>query len=153
MKALTLHQPWASLIAHGVKTIETRSWAPPRQLVGQRIAIHAGKRVVRGGTSWGTRQAIADLYGPEWWSEIPVGAVVCTAVLVDARQVTGRIGGVAQLARSLAGDPGRSEVEIDPHGDFDPGRWLWFLRDVQTFDPMPAIGHQGLWDWEAPAVV
>ena len=27
VKSLTLHQPWASLIAHGVKSIETRSWA------------------------------------------------------------------------------------------------------------------------------
>ena len=27
MKALTLHQPWASLMAWGVKTIETRGWA------------------------------------------------------------------------------------------------------------------------------
>ena len=27
VKALTLHQPWASLMAWGVKTIETRGWA------------------------------------------------------------------------------------------------------------------------------
>ncbi len=27
MKALTPHQPWASLMAWGVKTIETRGWA------------------------------------------------------------------------------------------------------------------------------
>lgn len=44
MKALTLWQPWASLIALGVKTIETRSWAAPKSLIGQRIAIHASKR-------------------------------------------------------------------------------------------------------------
>ena len=44
MKAITLHQPWASLIAEGIKTIETRSWAPSREIIGQRIAIHAAKR-------------------------------------------------------------------------------------------------------------
>jgi hypothetical protein len=27
MKMLTLHQPWASLIAVGAKTIETRPWS------------------------------------------------------------------------------------------------------------------------------
>ena len=43
MKAITLHQPFASLIANGTKTIETRSWAPPKALIGQRIAIHAGE--------------------------------------------------------------------------------------------------------------
>lgn len=39
MKALTIRQPWASLIAHGVKTIETRSW---RTHYRGPIAIHAG---------------------------------------------------------------------------------------------------------------
>lgn len=43
MKALTLHQPYASLIARGVKTIETRTWPAPAGLIGERIAIHAGK--------------------------------------------------------------------------------------------------------------
>lgn len=44
MKAVSLWQPWASLIACGAKTIETRSWPAPRTVVGQRIAIHAAKR-------------------------------------------------------------------------------------------------------------
>ena len=37
-KVLTLHQPWASLVALGVKTIETRSWST--QYRGP-LAIHA----------------------------------------------------------------------------------------------------------------
>lgn len=40
MKALTLHQPWASLIAVGAKTIETRSWSTSHRGA---LAIHAGK--------------------------------------------------------------------------------------------------------------
>ena len=39
MKALTVRQPWASLIALGVKTIETRSWRAPKALIGERIAM------------------------------------------------------------------------------------------------------------------
>lgn len=42
MKALTVHQPWAQLIAIGVKRIETRSRRAPVALIGERIAIHAG---------------------------------------------------------------------------------------------------------------
>lgn len=42
--ALTLWQPWASLVAEGVKTIETRSWPAPAALAGERIAIHAGAK-------------------------------------------------------------------------------------------------------------
>ena len=48
MYAITLHQPWASLIALRLKTVETRSWPAPARLVGQTVAGHAGKRVVRG---------------------------------------------------------------------------------------------------------
>ena len=41
MKALTLHQPWASLIAIGAKKIETRSWATSYR---GPLAIHAAVR-------------------------------------------------------------------------------------------------------------
>jgi hypothetical protein len=39
MYALTLHQPWATLIADAEKQVENRSWAPPRVIWGSRIAI------------------------------------------------------------------------------------------------------------------
>ena len=42
MKALSLWQPWASLIAAGVKKVETRHW--PTAYRGP-IAIHAAKRL------------------------------------------------------------------------------------------------------------
>lgn len=42
MKALTLIQPWASLITEGIKTIETRSWSTKYR---GPLAIHAGKKV------------------------------------------------------------------------------------------------------------
>lgn len=41
MKAITLWQPWASLLACGAKGYETRSWATSYR--GQ-IAIHAAKK-------------------------------------------------------------------------------------------------------------
>lgn len=45
MNALTVWQPWASLIAIGAKGAEFRSWPTPRRLkLGTTIAIHAGTR-------------------------------------------------------------------------------------------------------------
>lgn len=41
MWALTLTQPWASLVVLGEKRYETRSWRPPAARIGERIAIHA----------------------------------------------------------------------------------------------------------------
>jgi len=42
VKALTLHQPWASLIAVGAKRIETRSWSTSYR---GPLAIHAAARL------------------------------------------------------------------------------------------------------------
>lgn len=45
MKAISLWQPWTSLIACGAKPYETRDWAPPASLIGQPIAIQAAKKI------------------------------------------------------------------------------------------------------------
>jgi hypothetical protein len=47
MKAISLWQPWASLIAAGLKPYETRNWAPAPSMIGQTIAIHAAKKIDR----------------------------------------------------------------------------------------------------------
>ena len=41
--AITILQPWATLILRGYKTYETRTWKPPRKFLGQRIALHTAK--------------------------------------------------------------------------------------------------------------
>ena len=46
MKALTIWQPWASLIIAGAKPYEFRGWRAPRALIGQRIVIHAAARKI-----------------------------------------------------------------------------------------------------------
>ena len=45
MKALSIWQPWASLIMSGHKKIETRSWPAPYSIRGQRIAIASTKTI------------------------------------------------------------------------------------------------------------
>ena len=136
MKAITLWQPWASLIADRKKKSETRHWPPPRYLVGQTIAIHAGKRV--------ERDYCEDFgYLPDG---IPRGAVVCYARLSGAAQV-GEIDplGYLKFRRQPIGDC-PAVVKVDKFGDYSPGRWLWFLEDVQKLPaPIQARGSQGIW--------
>jgi hypothetical protein len=43
--ALSVMQPWGSLIAFGQKALENRSWAPPISMIGKRFAIHASKKL------------------------------------------------------------------------------------------------------------
>ena len=44
MQAISLWQPYASLIAAKVKPFETRHWPAQSHRIGQRIAIHAALR-------------------------------------------------------------------------------------------------------------
>ncbi len=138
MKAITVHQPWASLIAAGRKRYETRSWAPPDALRGQRIAIHAGL-----GFTYFTRHTIIgmtmrSLHGPAWDTSLPAGAVVATATLADWQRTQA-------VVCSLS-------VDDLAFGDFSNDRWAWDLRDVEPlYPPMPARGRQRLWEWEPPA--
>ena len=143
MKAITLHQPWASLIACGHKTVETRSWAPPGELIGERIAIHAGKQ----GTSIEMLLDIAECCAHMPCEPVPFGAVVATARLADAGQVLSYEEADAFVVRRLHGGRtyGRPECVC---GDYREGRWLWVLENIEALDPpVPARGYQGLWEW------
>lgn len=44
MKALTYWRPWPTLILSHGKDCENRTQPPPRDLIGERVAVHAGKR-------------------------------------------------------------------------------------------------------------
>ena len=66
--ALSLKQPWATLLAHGYKTIEVRSWPTTQR---RRILIHAAR--------------VSD-DRPEAWTRLP------EALHVAAQQVGGIIG-------------------------------------------------------------
>ena len=71
MYAITRHQPWESLIAPGIKTVETRPWPAAARLVGLTIAIHAGQRVVKGPGD-AIRQELRTRLGEDW-SRRPIG--------------------------------------------------------------------------------
>lgn len=121
MKALTLHQPWASLIVDGVKKIETRP--KPWYFVGP-VAIHAGLHV--------DRIACAQFgYDPD--------TIVRGAVLGTADKT-----GLIHFENGLLGP----NFVADPYGDFTPGRYGYPLANVVKFvKPIPARGKQGFWDW------
>ena len=151
--ALTLHQPWASMIADGRKRYETRSWKPPAAIITGRIAIHAGAN----------RQ---HREYARWWGydfdRLPFGAVVCTAKVVAAHHIWLGPYGVhppGETLASVANDSLLSEadpcyiadagmIDTDEYGDYSTGRWAWRLTDVEPVDPpVPARGRQGVWRW------
>lgn len=175
MKAISLWQPWASLIACGAKPYETRSWSPPRELIGQRIAIHAAKKVDKGAADFAEELLygqhkdggfdLADklaasfgatpgtLLGAFGMAVMPVGCIVCTATLDAAFQLGDYAEGTAvpaaKVVRSLVSRPMPDcfTVRTDDFGDYAPGRWAWLMRDVQALNPpAPMKGAQGFFD-------
>jgi len=90
MKAITLWQPWASLIALGEKTIETRSWSTKYR---GPLAIHAGLRCQArplGGFTVeddtprrSAKQFLMRGESLSWPYRLPLGVVVATCELVD----------------------------------------------------------------------
>ena len=43
IKGLSLTRPWPFAFTHGGKLVENRSWKPPKNMIGQFIALHAAK--------------------------------------------------------------------------------------------------------------
>ena len=58
MKAISIKQPWASLIAHGIKDIENRTWSCPQKYIGQRVLIHVSKTTDENGWEALTREQL-----------------------------------------------------------------------------------------------
>ena len=149
MRALTLTQPWATLVAYGVKRIETRSW--PTNYGGP-LAIHAAASMPRFAQEFLSDDVcLRALAGAGALDHpMPRGAVVAVCTLVGCY----RIGEDAAGWPVLAGDPPEryvSEAE-EPWGNYDSGRYAWVLEDVRRLEvPQPAKGQLGLWEWRAPA--
>ena len=70
----------------GLKNIETRSWPAARIFIGQRIAIHAGKRKPRP-TDWNIEMQRVVLQRAGGSHSMSMGAVVATARLIECMQV------------------------------------------------------------------
>ena len=151
MYAITLHQPWALLIALGIKAVETRSWPAPERLIGQTIAIHAGKKIVKQPGCLVEKEMLVRI-GRDWRRAIPSGVVLATATLTGmarVKQVNPTTGHAVHDGSTEVGCAvGLGQTRIDSWGDFSPGRWLWFLADVRALPvPSPTIGHQSFWRW------
>ena len=133
----------------GLKNIETHSWAAPRNLIGERIAIHAGKRRPCP-TDWKIEMQRAVLQRAGGSRSMPMGAVVATARLIECMQVVSgpdSRGLVECRGFGELGDEPEYDATIatDPYGDFSVGRWLWVFQDLRRVEPISISGRQGVW--------
>lgn len=128
IKALTLHQPWASLVGRH-KHYETRGKATNYR---GKIAIHAG---IRQPNTEIIFDQLSDLLVGE---NLVFGSVIAIAQLTDCIKMTEEF--INQ----------QSETELRC-GLWEVGRYAWKLENVEILDePIPARGMPGLWEIEIP---
>ncbi|MED1955109.1 ASCH domain-containing protein [Brevibacillus centrosporus] len=140
MKAITLHQPWATLIALGEKRFETRSWATKYR---GPIAIHAAKKVDKEICQQEPFRSVLAKHGYTA-DNLPTGAVVAKCQLVDCHQIIST--GYDAATLYAVGIPKVRDNEF-AFGWYKAGRYAWEMADVKPIDPVPAKGQQGLWNW------
>ena len=133
MKAITISQPYASLIASGSKWIENRTW--PTNYRGA-LAIHAGK-----GLQYLDRDELTNY---------PSGCVIAVGKLVACVSIEE----INRMSHYVDNQddyiPGTKNITwakafLHEHAE---GPWCWILEDVRKCDHVPVRGAQGLWEYE-----
>lgn len=168
MKAITIWQPWATLLPLGIKLYETRSWATSYR---GPIAIHAAalklpqvlkrcfpgeddKRMFLDAIAKGLKGVHTEREIMDFLSGFPTGSVVATARLIGCHKISAWLRspplryGNQRFIRSECGEvftPSKMELML---GDWTPGRYAWEFADMKPIPPVPAKGKQGLWEWD-----
>jgi hypothetical protein len=137
MKALSLWQPWASLMAVGAKKIETRSW--PTSYRGL-IAIHAAKK-------WDADLAEQTLEGRFFRAlfhneggftsldQVPRGCFIAV----------GRLTHCISTSDHPKLIPAKDTNEYH-FGNYAPGRFMWVFDEIwKLSSPVYSRGYQQLW--------
>lgn len=146
MKALSLWQPWATLIAIGAKRIETRGWSTHYR---GPLAIHASKGGLRAGEyahvmALPEIQAALSLRGSNP-PPLPRGAIVALVDVTRCRPVEDldEEGKIDEVRHGLNGGVW---TERDM-GDYSDGRFGLVLDSLMALaEPVPFSGSQGFFD-------
>lgn len=127
IKAVTVYEPWAGLIARQFKEYETRSWYTPYR---GPLVIHSGKRepMVE------EMAVIEDALGKNYFLLMNFGCGLCVCELVHCYPV--------EAVRD------RMTMREYKLGNYSNGRYAWHMKVLKVFErPIPMRGQQGLWDW------
>ncbi|ESQ47426.1 hypothetical protein EUTSA_v10027851mg [Eutrema salsugineum] len=83
---LTMHQPWASLLVHGIKRIEGRSWAAP---IRGRLWIHAASKVPDEATIKAMEEFYQEIYAVDGITDIQFPQHYPVSRLIGCVEVVG----------------------------------------------------------------
>lgn len=149
MKAITIKQPWATLIAIGEKKFETRSW--PTRYRAQ-IAIHAGKKVDKAACMAEEIRSVLAKHGYGSPEDLPTGAVIAVGELTACYQIQSFSEGEQDVILAHNDEFVHLSAERDAleicFGDYSEGRYAWEIRHLNKLAlPIRCKGKLGLWSW------
>jgi len=151
MKAISILQPWASLIVLGHKQIETRSWNTKYR---GKILIHASQsKKIADKLIWEfpfnkvLTESFNHVREPDI-NDLPFGAIIGSANLVDCFNTNDYRNARQEHISAYLGGDGISKME-ECFGDFSKNRFGWLLSDPVLFEkPIPAKGKLGIWEFD-----
>jgi hypothetical protein len=126
--AITLWQPYASLLAAGIKAHETRGFRLPERLIGQWVAIHAAKR--QPALLERLDRICRRTLGHDYFRSVPRGAVLALVRFTSCKG-------------TMLTSPAGYEDEIA--GDWGPGRYAWRVGDRCILPAPFHIDGRQLW--------
>lgn len=154
MKAVSLTQPWATLVSIGAKRIETRSWSTSYR---GKLAIQASKGFAREDVRLANHRepfkTVLTEAGYPLFSTLPRGAIIAVCNLIEVVRIPAQPQLSTLFVRVgspllLPPDPDSLERAF---GDYAPGRYAWVLSDIHKLVmPIPVRGALSLWDWDMP---
>lgn len=127
MKAITIKQPFASLIAAGLKEYEFRTWKTKYR--GE-ILIHAGKGV--------DKKAMKKFEHLN--SEYPSGCIIAKVTLADCIKVDD------ELRKKLSERNAEIYSSIIKHTEWEG--YGFKLENIVKTEPIPAKGKLSIWEFE-----
>ncbi len=139
MKALSIKQPWASLIAHGIKDIENRTW---KTKFRGRIFIHASAKSA-GNTAFLLNKEQDNFFAfntenyKTFESNLPYSAIIGEVDIIDC---------VINHPSIWAE---KSDVIVRVEDDYKP-TYNWVLANAVLYDKpiLNVKGSLSLWDWK-----
>lgn len=128
MKALTIKEPYASIIMSGLKEYETRSWKTNYR---GKIYIHASIKIDDDLKSRNDLQKL--VYDNN--ITLKPGYILCEAYLDDCIYMNDMfIKNVSDKEKMV--------------GRYELGRYAWHLSDIRVIEPVQAKGKLGIWNYE-----
>ena len=139
--AISLWQPWATLVALGLKHYETRHWRCPERFIGCDVAIHSAKRWNSAMADFCRDPAITAALSQAGFERRTYGKK-CPSYRLPLGQIVAVVRfGVCLPTTDVYPQPFEKLV-----GDYRPGRFAWPINSVRRLlNPIDEVGRQGFW--------